>query len=197
MVASVSKPRMCMVALALLAGWVACADDDSGRLIGDRLTIAPCDDGPRTFEPFRCDFDRLAWIQTLDSAGTLELRRGHRSPSESDLLVLQFTDLATTRAAWNQAPGQPLALDDQTIRISLLLNERCPGQTQPLVARTGLLTLDAFDTEDGGRLTGRADFNLVDARMEAVGDAEVAGTGMHLTFDLGVRRGPPHEAFSR
>lgn len=186
-----------MVALALLAGLGACADDDTGRLTGDRLTISPCNDGPRTFEPFRYDFDRLAWIQAIDDAGTLELRQGHRNPNESDLMVLQFTDLPATREAWTQAPDQPLALDDDGIRVSLLLNARCPDQTQPLVARTGTLYLDAFDTGDGGRLTGRAEFDLIDARDQDNPDAEVAGSGMHLFFDLGVRRGAPHEVFSR
>ncbi len=181
-----------LIAVMITCG---CGGADKGILEGERLTIEPCGDEARVFEPFLCEFDFLTWVQSVDETGLVEMRRGHRQVTESDLLVLQFTALPETQAAWAAAPDQPLPIDDHLIRVSVLLNQRCPKQVQPLVVTSGDLYMDRFDTDTGGRITGWADFDLVDGR--APNDPPVAGKSMRLTFDIEVRHGKPHDIFTR
>lgn len=184
-----------IIFLLLLMSWSGCGEADHAFLEAPLLVVDPCRDGPATFAPFSCDFDMLSWIQAVEDSGMIEMRRGHRKLTESDLLVLQFNTLTDTRAAWAQSPETPLAIDDWTIRLSLLLNQRCPRQIQPLVALSGEIVLDRFDTDAGGRISGRATFDLRDAR--APDHAPPAGEAMELRFDLEVRRGLPHDVFTR
>ena len=184
-----------LVFLLILMSWFGCGEADHAFLEGPQLVVDPCRDGPATFAPFSCDFDMVSWVRAVEDFGMIEMRRGHRELTESDLLVLQFTSLNDTLAAWAQSPETPLTIDDETIRLSLLLNQRCPRQVQPLVAPSGVIRLDRFDTDAGGRISGYATFDLHDAR--APEDAPPAGETMELRFDLEVRRGLPHEVFTR
>jgi hypothetical protein len=189
-------PRRFGLLLSLIAlSWPGCDEADHAILEGPLLAVDPCRDGPATFSPFSCDFDMVSWVQAVEDAGWIEMRRGYRELTESDLMVLQFNALADTRAAWTQSPETPLVIDDDTIRLSLLLNQRCPRQVQPLVAPSGELVLDRFDIKTGGRISGHAIFDLRDAR--AADDTPPAGEAMELHFDLEVRRGRPHEVFTR
>lgn len=194
MVTPVPQRITLALTLVLMSG-SGCGEADHAILEGPLLVVDPCREGPRTFAPFSCDFDMISWVRAVEDSGMIEMRRGHRAVTESDLLVLQFNTLAETLAAWAASPETPLAIDDDAIRLSLLLNQRCPRQVQPLVAPAGEVVLDRFETDTGGRIAGRATFDLRDAR--APGDAPPAGEAMELRFDLEVRRGLPHDVFTR
>jgi hypothetical protein len=176
----------------------ACGSGDLGVLSGDRLTVDPCrGDASRTFAPVRFEFDRLAWVHPIPSTGSIEMRRGHRATTESDLLLLQFADLPGSLAAWEADREAPLPLDGDAIRLSLVLNARCPDQVQPLVARGGSVRMTAFSPRDGGRIAGQAVFDLVDDRLRDAAGSPPAGSGMTLDFDLAVRSGRPQDVFTR
>jgi len=177
---------------------LSCSTDDTGLLVGARLTVDPCrGDAARTFEPFSCEFDRMAWIHLVDEAGSIEMRRGSRTPTTSDLLVLQFADLEGVIADWEADPTLPLAIDNDRIRIALVLNQRCPDQVQSLVVRDGVLILDSLEPRQGGHIAGHATFDLVDDRLDPADPGTPAGPAMDLVFDMTVRHGYPQDAFTR
>jgi hypothetical protein len=194
-----SLAHSCLIASILAcAALAACEPGDAGILVGERLTVDPCrGDSPRTFAPVRFEFDRLAWVHPIPSTGSIEMRRGHRATTDSDLLLLQFADLEASVDAWAADPEAPLPLDGETIRLSLVLNARCPDQVQPLVARGGTLQLTAFAPRDGGRIAGQALFDLVDDRLRDAADAPPVGPGMTLDFEVSIHSGRPQDVFTR
>jgi hypothetical protein len=174
----------------------ACAED-TGRLVGDSLTIDPCVDGrAKVIEPLRIGFPFQAWFSLEESVGMIDLRRDHRAATQTDVLVIQFTDLQAAMAAWQESPEDPLPIDDSFIRVSLAMQRTCPDTTTPLVGTDGLLYLNLFDTHVGGRIEGHAVFDLRDGRdLDRL--LPPAGSALALEFGMFVRRGRPYEAFTR
>lgn len=179
-----------LVLFFIIGSVVACASD-SGGLAAESLVISPCKGDQATeFSAFSMEFDRLAWISLNETVATLELRKGHKAPTESDFVALQFTDLENTKNRWQA--GEKLAIDNDKIRVSVSFNQTCPDQVQPLIAHEGELFLDSFDVRDGGEVAGNALFYLKDLRTNENVSSEV-----RLEFRVVLKRGSPHEFFSR
>jgi hypothetical protein len=182
-------PRTALrVLLAALCGLAAACNGGGGRLFGPTLTMAPCRDStPRTFAPVDFTFDRVSWTRQ-GALATMQMRRGWRDPTASDLVVLQFSDVAAVKALWEASPDTPFAFDGLA-RVALVLNQRCPDAVQPLEARSGTMELVGFDLAVGGFITGTARFDLVDTRAAA--DAPPAGPDMVLDFHVDLTQKDP------
>lgn len=183
-----------VLGVTLAAMTVACAADDHATLDMVSLTLTPCDGrSARTFEPFHRDFP---FVRSLRSDGQppwiLEMIAGERAVTESDVLVLQFADVAAVRKALDASPDHTLPIDGTQVRLSLALLETCPDATQSLEARSGTLRLDRFDPDGGA--AGLATFDLADRRVP--GDPPLA-TGARFEFDVAVRDRSPYQPYTR
>jgi len=160
------------------------------------MTVTPCHgDDAKTFEPFRMDADLLRWLED-DNVGHIEMRAGYRAQTLSDTMVLQVLDIDEAERLFAANPGVPMPLDGELFRVSVLLLETCPDATQSMVGASGDVTFTAFDHSVGGRITGSARFDLVDAR-ETGENAVVLAAGATLEFDMKVRRGAIYDDYAR
>ncbi len=183
--------------LAGLAVASGCSYSDYAFLEADTLTVTPCrDHRPRTFAPFRFQAELLRWF-AAEGVGTIEARAGYRAATISDALVIQFADTEEVMRLMASGPPVEVPVDGREVRLSLVLAERCPDTTMPLVASDGTLTLSSFEPWKGGHIEGEGVVDLVDARA-AAGDLGTAlrVRGARLAFSMKVRSGPPHEDFT-
>jgi len=187
-------PPHLTAALPLLAALCACGAQEA-TLTGESLKVSPCRDGKDlVLAPVDLSFNHLVWVRYSDQNGTLELRRGWRQPTASDLVSVEFMDLPLLREAVRQASGQPVAMEGLA-RVSLVLSERCPDADQPLVARTGTLVLDRFDLDPGGHIAGSIRFDLRDERQDP--SEPPVGVNLALTFEKELTDKDPLTGYGR
>lgn len=173
---------------------LACGTQEA-RLTGESLVISPCREGrPLEIAPVDLSFNHLVWVRNSDESATLEIRRGWRVSTESDEVVLQFTDLPAVREAFRLSPGVPIPLG-AVARLTVALRSTCPDPRQALVADAGEFTLTRFELDPGGWIAGTARFDLADAREAP--SSPPAGTDLTLTFSLALEDKDPLTGYGR
>ena len=179
--------RACLLALAgLLLG--ACSTDDTGYLVGDRLVIKSCNiDGDATFAPFQLD-GRFFAIEQLGEIAFIRMQSSGKPLYRSDAFVLEVVDAQFVR----QRLGVPIPFNSPKVRASLHVMASCPDTAQAMTARNGSITFASYETEKGGRIRAKFDFELFDERT-----GEVLGLGFRGELDFTVKVGKPYQPFSR
>jgi hypothetical protein len=190
--------RIARIAAFMLGVVVAACDvEPGGRFGGPRLEVPDCE-GPgraRVFEPFEMQLRHLAVL--AESTGAIvRLTGSDASPLWVDQLVFAIPEVALTRSAIAADGHATLTLDAGAIgapeapRLNLVLMNRCRQRSAALVGR-GTITIDTWAENDGQRMRGRFEVDIVEPRT-----GQVLGTGLTGDFDLPIDHGSPQRAFS-
>lgn len=169
----------------------ACAPDDFARISADKFMVSPCQNhDEKTFSPFRWEADFLRW-HGVDVGGQIEIRKGFRPTTYSDLVVLDISDVATVQKAMKDA--KPVTIGGKDIRLSISLQQTCPDFTQVITATNGEIMFESFDPSLGGKISGHGRFDLIDQRRE--NNATLA-TNVEFVFSMTVRKGFSYTEFA-